>query len=131
MIKLLGSSQILKKDEEITLTREVVVHYVDGKPVRPKKVEFFLIGNIQPLNGRDLQLVPEADRYKDQYWLFLNNHSFAVRRGLSVEDLPTCLLVNDIVSRLGVNYQVQTVEDWGSYSRARIMRVDTGPYETP
>ena len=129
--KLSGPSQIITGDETITVLRQGIdipdnVVYVDGKPIRRNPETFNIICNIQPLNGRDLLLVPEADRYKEQWWIFMNN-----------EEKP--LHDNDIVQRpeeddsTGAikNYQVQSVEAWGSYTRARIMRVDVGPNATP
>lgn len=89
--------------------------YVDGKPIKGQVSPYQIRGNVQPLNGRDLLLVPEADRFKEQYfvWTF-------------------CLVnVNDLVVRCGANYQVQNVETWGRYNKCRIMRIDTGPYQTP
>lgn len=112
---LYGKSQIMRTDESVTVTRKGVVKYVDGKPSYPSPTRFQLIGAVQPLNGRELLLVPEGDRFKEQYWVFTQND----------------IRVNDIVTRCGANYQVQAVEDWRSYRRARIMRLDVGPDRTP
>lgn len=113
MIKLQGKSQIMTSDSLI-VSRIGEVQYIDGKPVQKAIQEFELFGNVQPLNGRDLLLVPEGDRFKEQYFIFT---SFQ-------------LLVNDRVIRCGVNYQTQTVENWGSFIRARIMRIDVGQFAT-
>lgn len=136
MIKLFGKSQILGKDEKLAVFREGTavpqnVVIVDGKPVKRNGMSFSIQGTIQPMNGRDLLLVPEGDRFKEQYWVYAQNCTIVVNDGLDIQDLPTQLLVNDQITRLGVNFQVQEVEDWGSFCRARIMRVDTGPRATP
>jgi hypothetical protein len=135
MIKLFGPSQILKKDEEITVIRQGTeipenVSYVDGKPVKRTFIKFTFVGNIQPLNGRDLLLVPENDRFKEQYWIYFNNDQLCDQGFLRTKDIPL-VMVNDQIVRLGVNFQVQELEDWGSYARARIMRIDVGPQATP
>lgn len=130
MIKLQGPSQIITKDESFNVTREGEVIILDGKPIKRNLIKFSVRGNIQPMNGRDLLLVPEGDRFKEQYWLFYNNSSIVVDMGLEIEANPTSIIVNDRMTRLEVNFQVQTVENWGSYSRARIMRIDVGPYAT-
>lgn len=130
MIKLFGQSQILKKDEFISVRREGVVTYVDGKPQKWEIGNFTVRGNVQPMAGRDLLMVPEHDRFKEQYWLFIDNAEFFVKAGFDVESKPV-LKVNDIVIRLGVNYQIQQVQDWGSYVRCHMMRIDIGPYATP
>lgn len=130
MIKLFGTSQILKHDEVLQVYRVGSTIYRDGKPQKYGEVAFKLLGNVQPMNSRDLLMVPEHDRYREQYWLYVNNRQFPVDAGLEVQAI-TSLLLNDRVSRLGANYQVQSIEDWGSYVRCRIMRVDVGPERTP
>lgn len=130
MIKLQGPSTIITKDESFSCTREGEVIILDGKPIKRFLVKFSVRGNIQPMSGRDLLLVPEGDRFKEQYWLFYNNSSIVVDEGLDIQADPTAIIINDRMTRLGVNFQVQTVENWGSYSKARIMRVDVGPYAT-
>lgn len=130
MIKLQGPSTIITKDETFSVTREGQVIYLDGKPVKRNLAKFSVKGNIQPMNGRDLLLVPEGDRFKEQYWLYYNNSSIVVDQGLEIEADPAAIIVNDRITRLGANFQVQTVENWGTYSRGRIMRIDVGPYAT-
>lgn len=124
--RLQGPSQIIEKDETLKVRRQGSsvpknVSYVDGKPVKRTEFDFEITCNVQPLNGRDLLILPEADRFKEQYWVFMNQ-----------QEKP--LLVNDIVVRFQegqlVNFQVQSAENWGSYTRARIMRIDVGPNAT-
>ena len=115
MIKLKTPSRIITRDEVLSVIREGCVKFIDGKPVKSDIRNFTIKANVQPLNGRELLIVPENDRFKEQYWVF-------------TQDL---ILVNDRIQRNGVNYQVQEPEAWGSYIRARIMRVDVGPNATP
>jgi hypothetical protein len=112
---LQGQSRIMRTDSTVCVTRDGAVQYVNGKPVVAKQSTFDVVCAIQPLIGRDLLIVPEGDRYKDQYWLWT---SADVR-------------VNDRVTYCGANYQVQTVQQWRSYVQARIMRIDVGPKATP
>ncbi len=64
------------------------------------------------MSGKDLLLVPEGDRTREQYWLYTE-----------------CKVqLADRVERCGVNFQVQSVQNWGSYNQARIMRIDVGPF---
>lgn len=130
MIKLFGYSQILKKDEVLEIHRQGPTAYIDGKPQKRFPPPFQVIANVQPMSGRDLLMVPEHDRQKEQYWLFLDNKQFVEDMGLELRG-PSMLKLNDRVVRLSVNYQVQSVENWGSYSRVRIMRIDVGPNATP
>lgn len=118
MWKLSGQSQIITMDETLLVTRQgstmgVDVTYVDGKIVKTDAIDFCITCNVQPMSGKDLLLVPEGDRYTEQLWVWSNQ-----------KQKP--LLTNDLVSRKGLTYQVQSSEDWGSYTRARIMRVDVG-----
>lgn len=128
MIKLFRPSRIITKDETFTVTREGEVIIKDAKPIKRDLMTFTVRGNIQPMGGRDLIMVPEGDRHKEQYWLFYNNKTIVLLHGQSIEADPAAIIVNDRMTRLGVNFQVQTVENWGTYSKARIMRIDVGPY---
>lgn len=118
MIKLQAPTQIMNKDEVLTVTREGVTTYVDGRAVHASSSTFQLVTNVQPVNGRDLLLLPEGDRFKEQYYLYS-------------EKKQGPLQVNDIVVRNAVNFAVQSVEDWGTFNRARMMRIDVGNIRTP
>lgn len=135
MIKLFGQSQIIKGDEEICIFRQGTcipenVAYVDGKPVKRNGFSFTVIGNIQPMGPRDLLLVPELERFKEQYWLYIKNKGFVTEDGLEIQ-ANSILLIDDQIIRLNVNYTIQSVENWGSFIKSRIMRLDTGPNQTP
>jgi|WetSurMetagenome_2_1015567.scaffolds.fasta_scaffold112317_3 hypothetical protein len=129
--KLSGPSQIITGDETLTILRQGIdipdnVVYVDGKPVRRNPETFKIICNVQPLNGRDLLLVPEADRYKEQWWVYMNNEE----KPLHDNDIAQRVEEDDLTGSVK-NYQVQSVEAWGSFTRARIMRIDVGSNATP
>jgi len=115
MIKLQGRSRIMAKDEDILVLRHDTI-YVDGAPVAGPETERHIKANVQPLNGRDLLLVPEGDRFKEQYYLF--THDVLSR-------------TTDRVYRDGVNFEIQSIEQWGSFFRIRIMRIDVGVHATP
>jgi len=115
MIGLQGKSQIISHDEKLLVTRDGPIRYIDGKPVKGQPTVFEICGNVQPIDGLQLLIVPEGDRHKEQYWVF-------------TYDQP---LLNDMITRNGINYQVQLVQEWGSYRKARMMRIDVGPNATP
>lgn len=116
MRSLEGSSQIIDGDEVLSVYRQGPVTYADGKPVAKTETYLTITASVQPMDGRDLLLVPEGDRFKEQLVLFVRGEP---------------LQINDRVLRAGVNYQVQSLESWGSYQQARIMRMDVGVKATP
>lgn len=116
MIPLFAQSQIMIRDEELKFYRVTSTTYTDGLPVHNKELTFSMFCNVQPMNARDLLLVPEGDRHREQYTIFTENRNQEPR-----------LQANDRVVRLGKNFQIQSVEAWGSYVKARIMLDDVGP----
>lgn len=108
----------MNHDEKLTVTRVGRVVYIDGKPKHMNEITFECVCNVQPLNGRDLLLVPEGDRHREQYYVYSQQSTRAME-------------VNDTMDFRGAKYQAQGVENWGSYSRTRIMRIDIGPDATP
>lgn len=104
---------IIGSSRQLTVFRPGCVQNVDGKPVRGPEAKTLVRANVQPLNGRDLLIVPEGDRHKEQYWVFVQ--------------LPDSLAVQDRVIYKSVSFQVQTAEDWESYTKARMVRIDVGP----
>lgn len=131
MIKLFAQSQILKKDETLDVYRmPSTPFYEHGKPVQRERFLFSVIANVQPISGRDLLMVPEHDRFKEQFFVWVENSQYKTNLGLS-ETGPAEIIVNDIIQRLGANYQVQSSEDWGTYTKVRMMRIDIGPNRTP
>lgn len=128
MIQLQGPSFMMTNDECLKVCRDTGVIIVDGKPVKRPPENFNITCTVQPLNDKDLMLVPEGDRFKEQYWVWMN-----------LCEKP--LLLQDIVLRAGldnkthcpitVRYEVQGTQDWGDFIQSRIMRQDVGPGATP
>ena len=117
MIPLQGKSRIINYDETLRAVRDTGVTFVNGKPIKNAEIVFEFKGNVQPMGGHELILVPEGDRFKEQYWIWTA--------------APTPLQISDTVVRCNINYEVQTIQTWGSYSQVRIMRLDVGPNATP
>ena len=113
MIELQGPMDIINYDENLEVFRDGEVVYVDGKPKKLDKASLKIVCNVQLLGGKELLMVPEGDRYKEQYSLY-------------VKDMP--LKDNDRVIRNCKNYQVQNLENWGSYQKGRIVLIDVGVY---
>lgn len=117
----IGPVRLLDEDETITIERQGTlvgtdVTYVDGLAVMAHPPEVFTMqGTLQPLDGRDLTLLPEAFRERESYNLWVRHGSEA----LSLRPM-------DIVSRDTVRYQVQTAETWGDYTKAVIVAIDVG-----
>lgn len=109
-------SQMIADGELLPVFRVQKTQIVNGKytPIgEPEKFECRAL--VYPLNGRDLMLVPEGNRYKEQYWMITYKK----------------LRDSDRVVRDGDNFEVQSVENWNGFYRARIMRIDVGPDRTP
>lgn len=120
MIKLQGKSRIMNKDETLEIIREGRVVYREGLPFKPDDETLVLIDcNVQPFGPKDLLMVPEADRSKEWLWLFAENRTS--------DDKPYKLQLNDRIMRKGLAYQTQGVEDWGTFTQAKIVRIDVGP----
>lgn len=126
MIKLQGPSYIIDFDETLEVIREGTnipedVQYIDGKIVAVEPTCFKVTCNVQPIMGRDLLQVPEMDRTAENYWLFTNNEECPIQVNDRVlrKDLET--------SRTLISYQVQTVQNWGSFQQVRMTRMDIGP----
>lgn len=127
--KLSGPSTIITGDERLSVFREGTdvprnVVYVDGKPIKRYSTTFQVTCAVMPIQGRDLLLVPEGDRERENYWCFTNNQDVTLRLNDFVirEDLQT--------SKATLYFQVQSVENWGSFQRVRLMRIDVGPLST-
>lgn len=120
MIKLQGKPSIITQDEVLDVTRLEAIVYENGVPVTYDNKTFQIRCNVQPVDGRDLLLVPEGDRQKEQYYVW----------SLNPCQPKAVLQLNDQVVRQGITFQTQSVENWGSYVRARIMCNDVGPNAT-
>ena len=71
-----------------------------GQRVEGTSSTFTARGSVQPITGRELQLVPELDREKENIKIYTE----------------TELIDKDVVTRAnGLKYQVQAVSDWTPY----------------
>lgn len=116
MYRMRGRSRLMTHDERLPVLREGnleagAVAYVDGKPVKRAPVTFSVACTVQPMGGKDLLLVPEGDRDKEQFSVWTHDLRMAL---------------NDKLLRLGKVYQVQSAENDGSYIKLRLMAVDVG-----
>lgn len=125
--KLQAQSRIMWHDEELFRLRFSELIYIDGKATKRLLAQECFRANVQPLKGRELLLVPEHQRFLEQYWCFVPGKFFE-RQGQD----------GDIIRRFcqepgvkDVHFQVQEIEYWGSYQKARITRVDVGDFQTP
>lgn len=121
-----GPVELMDNDETLTVVRQgravdADMAYVDGLPVASHPpTTFDIICTVQPMDGRDLLLVPESFRTRESLWLWMR-HDDIVSQGNVID-------VADVVVRLGRAYQVQSSEHWGSYSRCVLVAIDVGPY---
>lgn len=111
MYHLRRRSRLMNGDEKLPVLRPGEVVYRDGKPVKRDYRQFRVLANVQPLGDRELLLVPEGDRQKEQFKLFS-------------QDRDEALTLNDLVLRRGKVYVVHGVETWGGYTKSRIVRYD-------
>jgi len=125
-----GPVELLDCDEVLQVKRQgrVVdsdVAYLDGLPVALHvPLTFEVAGTVQPMGGKDLLLVPEVFRDKETLWLWASHPD--------PDSLDPVIDVTDIVTHKNKLYQVQTCEDWGSYSRCMLVAMDIGlPSEDP
>jgi len=114
MYQLKRRSRLMNNDEQLPALRPGEVVFRDGKPVKRAMRQYRIRANVQPLSSRDLMLVPEGDRTKEQFWLFSQNRDEA-------------MALNDLVLRRGKVYVVQGLEEWGGYTKGRAVRYDGAP----
>lgn len=107
---------MIDHDETLMVSRDGAVTWVSGKPVTSVASTFSIKGNVQPVNGFELMMVPEADRFKEQYWVWTETIDIHLNK--------------DKVTRNGVIYEIQQIKPWGSYMQFRMVRVDVGPDTT-
>lgn len=128
MWQLDGPVELLELDEQVDVVRQGRqspgdVQYIDGLPTAahpPLRVT--ITATLQPMGGRDLQLVPEAFRDKEMLSLWQPH-------GVT-DDEPLQVDIADLVLYNAKGYQVQSAEDWGSYTKATLVAVDLGAYQS-
>jgi hypothetical protein len=126
MWQLDGPVELLEMDEVVDVIRQGRtcpdnVAYVDGLPVAATpQSRTQVIATLQPMGGKDLQLLPEGFRERSTLWMW-QAHRTPSQDNIRVD-------LTDIVLYGGRAYQVQSSEDWGSYTRAMLVGCDTGSF---
>lgn len=126
MWQLDGPLELLECDEQVDVVRQGRgtpddVQYIDGIPAATHPpVRQTVTATLQPMGGRDLMLVPEGFRDKETLWMW-QAHRTAAQDTIRVD-------LADIVLYGRKGYQVQSSEDWGSYSRCMLVGIDLGQY---
>lgn len=121
-----GPVELMDCDETFLVVRQgrqvdTDVAYVDGiATAAHAPITFGIAGTIQPMNGKDLLLVPEAYRERETLWLWATQYEFNAG-SFAIDN-------EDIVLFSGKAYQVQAVENWASYSRCMLVAIDQGAY---
>lgn len=126
MWELDGGIELIELDETVDVVRLGTavpddVTYIDGVPAdthRPLRVS--ITATLQPMSGRDLQMLPEAFRSKESLNMWQATRT-AAQAALRVN-------VQDLVVRQGKAYQVQNATDWGTFIKATLVEVDLGAY---
>lgn len=106
-----GISYELMQKMVIPVRRECRITWDNGLTFANDVKNFDIKGIIIPLTGKELLLVPEGDRFRQQVWVYTQQE---------IRD-------NDSIIWDGYPYEVQIVENWGSYRRSRAMKMDVGP----
>jgi hypothetical protein len=106
-IELTGSLSISSVttgfDEDITIEREDSPgNWADGNYVKGATTITNTKASVQPLNGRDLLLLPESDRVNETIKIFLTTE-------VKERDIITVL-------NTGKKYMVRNIRDWSSFS---------------
>jgi hypothetical protein len=113
MIGLSARSRIMNGDETVILTRQGRtigggITWVAGRPVVDETLTqtISVRCNVQPVQGDDLQTLPDGQQDSDQFYLYCQKQAA----------LP---VIGDLFSRNGKMYQIMDADDWGAYVRAR------------
>ena len=95
----------------IPVARENRITWFEGIPYADRKTDFAVRGIIFPLTGKELLLVPEGDRFRQNIWVYTQ------------EDIRD----DDVIIHNDQPYEMQTVQNWGTFKQGRAMRFDVGP----
>jgi hypothetical protein len=78
--------------------------FVEGVYIQGKKKEFCISGSLQPMNGKELLVLPELDRVKQVYKLYTDSELLTIKE---------CGLKNaDRVEAYGERFVVMQTEKW-------------------
>ena len=118
MSTLKASDLISRFSEAITITRKAAGTYVSGVYIPGVTSSINAIASIQPLNGKELQALPELQHAKEVYKIYTSTELLTVNDALGTRA--------DIVSFGGKTFEVQKVEPWQydfTFFKAIITRV--------
>ena len=102
--------QIIKDGESLTIRRREDGKFERGKWISSNRFEEFedVSVSFQPLSGRERLQLPEGDRKRSHIKMYTE---FQVK-------------VDDIIERNGEDYEVQIVDDWGTFTKSIARLVD-------
>ena len=101
--------EIIKTGECLIVRRREKGKFERGKFVSSNRFEEFEAQcSFQPLTSRETMQLPEGDRIKSHVKIYTE---FAMKR-------------DDIIERNGEDYEVQGVDNWGTYTKSIARLVD-------
>lgn len=100
-----------------TVTRSAAGAFVDGFYVAGATTTWSVRGSLQPLNERELQLLPEASRTQAR-WILL------------YDSKQTEIIAGDNVSAKGGNYLALLLQDWTLHTALPYRAVVLGEITT-
>lgn len=115
MIRPLKTTRIVRDGDSLGLPRSTFkilrkgeVRWVDGFPKYDKETQIEASGSIQPVTGRDVIQEAQGDRVRKQHKIYT--------------ECKICL--GDTIVFDCECYEVQSVEDWGGYFKAKMVLKD-------
>lgn len=108
---LVQGSQLIAKGQKLQVTRSKGTDFEKGRPVSRGVEAYAIKGNIQPLTGAELLRLDEGQRTRDRANIWTQ----------------FSLAVKDIITWNGIRFEVEAVENWQSYYKARVAKIDVEP----
>ena len=101
---------IIKRGDKLHITRRVKGVYEYGEYKQGKECCFNAIGHVQPITGKELLNVADGERHKGHYNIWTEFK----------------LITKDVVRNKcdNLTYEVEIVENWGAYVKARAVLED-------
>lgn len=87
-----------------TVKRRNAGSYVGGHWQPAGTTEFEIIASIQPLRGKEMELLPEGERSKERVRIY-------TKSGLQ-QTIEKLAIKGDLVSYKGREYEVKSIEEW-------------------
>jgi len=100
---------IINEGEFLEIRRREEGKFYRGKFISSNRYEEFSAQcSFQPLSGRETQQLPEGDRETVHVKVYT---AFALKR-------------DDIIVRNGESYEIQVLDNWGTYTKATARLID-------